>query len=104
MRQTMPKIIGPKKRIMWAAPNLNCACLHPQSNKQILFDKHLKFCLSSTMFVGLDTTQTLVLQTFFCFLVLEIDKQNVLVKQQMFVVVAKVRNVCQTMSARLAGA
>ena len=56
------------------------------------------------MFVSLATSQTLVLQTFYCFLVLEIDKQNVLVKQQMLVLVAKVRNVCQKMSARLAGA
>ena len=38
----------------------------PQSNLQTLFGKHLKFCLSSKMFVGLATTQTRTRQTSFC--------------------------------------
>ena len=32
--------------------------LKPRPNGQTLFGKHWKFCLSSTMFVGLATTQT----------------------------------------------
>ena len=48
----------------------------PQSNGQTLFGKHLKFCLSSTTFVGLATKQTRPGQTFFA---CDIDKQSVLV-------------------------
>ena len=53
--------------------------------KQTLFRKHLKFCLSSTMFVGLATTQTRAKETFSACdkqkMFLKLDKQNVLVKQ-----------------------
>ena len=35
--------------------------LSPGHNKQVLFGKHLKFCLSSTMFVSLAITQTFFL-------------------------------------------
>ena len=41
-------------------PNNVCSFgqgLKPQQNRQALFGKRLKFCLSSTMFVGLATTQ-----------------------------------------------
>ena len=88
-------------------------------NGQTLFGKHFKFCLSSTMFVGLTTTQTHAWQTFFAchkqkiFLksFKNVDKQNVLIKQcfswwpnAQACLTRKIRNVCQTMSARLSGA
>ena len=72
----------------------------PQSNGQTLFGKHLKFCLSSTTFVGLATKQTRPGQTFFA---CDIDKQSVLVKQcfswwrnAQTCLTSKIPNVCQT--------
>ena len=69
--------------------------IEPHPNGQTLFDKHLKFCLSSTMFVGLATIQTGDWQIFCA-----CDKQKIFEKvqkhwqancacQAMFVVVAK---------------
>ena len=93
--------------------------LKPRPNGQTLFDKHLKFYLSRTMFAGLATTQTGAWQTFFAcdkqkvFLksFKNIEKQNVLVKQCLSwwpngqaCLTSKVRNVCQTMFVRLAEA
>ena len=87
-------------------------CFKPRPNGETLFGKHWKFCLSSTMFVGLATTQTGASQTFFA-----CDKQKMFLKNFKNIdkcllwwpngqacLTSKVRNVWQTMLVRLAGA